>query len=229
MLRLALVVLTFMFISACSTAAHRGASADLYSQQEPSAYTQESAEVLGAITEHRYLVKTASVELEVEKLDVVAERIQQLAKQTDGYLDQSNRADKYRMTLQIKVPVSHFDRFIKDVEQTGQLESKSVQVRDVTESVVDTSARLNSLKQLRDRMRALLSKAQDLSEILQVEKEITRLQSDIERIEGRLAALKKQAAMSDVYIELQEKRVLGPVAYVGVGIYWLLKKLFILD
>jgi hypothetical protein len=79
-------------------------------------------------------------------------------------------------------------------------DKKDIDVRDVTEDFLDVQARLKTKKELENRYIELLKKAQKVSEILEIEKEIGSLRLEIESIEGRLNYLKNQVGFSTLNI-----------------------------
>ncbi|MFD1049293.1 DUF4349 domain-containing protein, partial [Kibdelosporangium lantanae] len=68
--------------------------------------------------------------------------------------------------------------------------------------VVDLDARLATQRASVDRMRALLAKANSVSEVAQVESELTRREADLESMESRRATLGGQVALSTVVLQL---------------------------
>jgi len=71
----------------------------------------------------------------------------------------------------------------------------------VTDQVVDLDARLATQRASVARMRELLAKAGSVSEVSQVESELTRREADLESMESRRAALGGQVALSTVVVQ----------------------------
>lgn len=80
------------------------------------------------------------------------------------------------------------------------MDHKDIRIKDVTEEFLDIQARLKTKKDLEQRYRDLLAKANSVSEILDVEKQIGALRADIESIEGRLHYLNDQSLLSTITI-----------------------------
>jgi len=71
---------------------------------------------------------------------------------------------------------------------------------------VDGEARLNSMKTMRDRLQALLrDRPGKLSDLLEIERELARVQADIDSRESVLAALKLRVAMSSLTLSYTPK------------------------
>jgi hypothetical protein len=79
----------------------------------------------------------------------------------------------------------------------ARIDSSTTQAEDLTTQIVDISARLNSNKTLRDRLQALLrDRPGRLSDLLEIERELARVQGEIDSTESVLAALRLRVAMS---------------------------------
>lgn len=63
--------------------------------------------------------------------------------------------------------------------------------------------------------------------MLNIEKELARIQTEIDVIEGRRKTIIGNVEYSNVDITLKQKRVLGPLGYIGKGLFWVVGKLFV--
>lgn len=177
---------------------------------------------------NRYLVRSGSINLEVKDIDAVSGSINGYVNEVNGYVDNSTRWDRKRVSISARIPEKNFDSFIEKLSDFGKITSKSISVRDVTEEIVDIGAKLNNLLALRERFRKLLDRAEKVSEVLEIEKELSRIQTEIDSIEGRKAKLLGQINYSKVEIHLERETIYGPIGYVGVGLYWIIEKLFVI-
>jgi len=88
----------------------------------------------------------------------------------------------------------------------GTLDSSSKSGEDLTVEIVDGEARLNSQKTMRDRLQGLLrDRPGRLSDLLEIERELARVQADIDSRESVLAALKLRVAMSSLTLSYTPK------------------------
>lgn len=84
---------------------------------------------------------------------------------------------------------------LKPYEAT--LDSNSDSAEDLTVNIVDSEARLRSMKTMRDRLQELLrDRPGKLSDLLEIEREFARVQGDIDAAESVLAQMKLRVAMS---------------------------------
>ncbi len=212
-----LAVFTIIFLLSCSSANTQ------YSEDfSESPLPQE-------VKRKRLIVKSASISIEVSDPEATANDINSLIKKQSGYIENTYNNDQQRIGLTAKIPESKLDFFIDEVESRGKLLSKSLHSRDVTEESINIEAKLTNLTSLRNKFRALLAKAKNVIEILAIEKELTRIQSEIDSIEGHQKIIHNQVSFSRVEISIIRETIYGPLGYLGKGIYWVFEKLFIIQ
>lgn len=92
----------------------------------------------------------------------------------------------------------------------------------------DLTTRLTNNRALRDRLKLLLDRAKDVEDVLAIEKELTRIQSEVETMQATLDRLDSQIALSELSVTLQRRQILGPLGYVSYGLWWTISKLFVI-
>lgn len=86
----------------------------------------------------------------------------------------------------------------------GRITSQSTATEDLTRAIVDTEARLRALTSLRDRLQELLrSRPGRLADLLEVERELARVQGEIDSIQSNLAVMRTRVAMSELNLSYQ--------------------------
>ncbi len=81
----------------------------------------------------------------------------------------------------------------------GRVISQTTNTEDLTRSIVDTEARLRAQTALRDRLQQLLrSRPGRLSDLLEVERELARVQGEIDAVQSSLAVMRTRVAMSEL-------------------------------
>ena len=87
-----------------------------------------------------------------------------------------------------------------DVEAAeGELRASSMNVTDLTRQILDTDARLKAQTALRDRLQTLLeTRDGELKDLLEIERELARVQAEIESATSTLRALRQRVSMSVV-------------------------------
>ncbi len=182
----------------------------------------------------RLLVWTANFSLEVADLNKSQAQLTERMLALGGYVEEKSDYGSYSQSLVYRVPKDAFASALGDVEQSGKVLSRHVKGEDVTEQYVDVETRLRNNIALRDRLRDLLGKAKDIKDILQIESELNRIQSEIDSMEARMRILKDQIQMSTLRVELRQQEaekpatIYGPLGYLYKGTEWFVTKLFII-
>lgn len=176
----------------------------------------------------RQIIRTADLRVEVDDLEQAGERAAAAVASRDGFLESSYEAGEESLRLQFRVPAAALDGLLADLETLGRVKHASVSSYDVTEQHADLKVRLANDVKLRDRLRQLLERASTVEEILAVEKELARVQTEVEALQGQLERLESQVSLSSVTLTLERKHILGPLGYLGYGIYWVVEKLFVI-
>lgn len=86
----------------------------------------------------------------------------------------------------------------------GRVLSQATNTEDLTRSIVDTQAHLRAQTALRDRLQQLLqSRPGRLSDLLDVERELARVQGEIDATQSNLAVMRARIDMSELTITYQ--------------------------
>ena len=107
---------------------------------------------------------------------------------------------------------------VADVD--GRIQSETTSVEDLTRAILDTDARLKAQRTLRTRLENLLeTQNAELTDLLALERELARVQGEIESATANLKALRARVYMSVVNISYSSERVavsrssLSPIGY----------------
>jgi len=154
------------------------------------------------------LIKNGDVEFESENLTETRENILKAIEKSKGYSSSDNEyKNSYEIsnTINIRVPSENFDKLLTEITfGVDRFDRKEINVKDVTAEFLDIEARLKTKKELENRYLEILKKANKVSEILEVEKQIGELRSEIESIEGRLKYLNNQVSFSTLNVRIYQ-------------------------
>jgi hypothetical protein len=154
---------------------------------------------IGGVT--RSLVRTAQLSVEADDPVAATRRVRAAVAGAAGTVSQESSTDSGAQ-LTIRVPADRLDQLIDSIAGLGHVTHRTAQVVDATEDVVDLGARVASQRASVDRVRALLSQARSIGDVVAVESELTRREADLDSLTGRLAALKDQVALSTLTVDV---------------------------
>ncbi len=114
-------------------------------------------------------------------------------------------------SLQLRASKEWIDKFRAGLEEGlkpfgATLSSSNTSAEDLTTQIIDTTATLTSAKTLRERLQQLLAdRPGKLSDLLEIERELARVQRQIDSTESILAAMKLRVSMSTLTLSYEAK------------------------
>lgn len=171
-----------------------------------------SEERAALVAQNRIIVRTVQLALEVNDVAASIEEISQSAQTDGGWVVSTDRSSKHFGFIAVRVPAIKLDDTLKWMRQVGvDVLSEASTSTDVTDEYYDLRSRVTSLQATEEALIKLLDRAQDVEDALEVQRELARLQVEIEAHLGRIKLLEETAAFSLVNISLnlapQEMRV----------------------
>ncbi len=169
----------------------------------------EPSKATKAATAGRKIVYNAHVDLVTENLASVDTKLARLIEASKGYVADSDISgvvgSTRHATWKVRVPVDSYDAFIKGVSSLGELVSLKADSQDVSEEFYDLEARQANKRVEETRLlKHLADSTGKLDEILTVEREVSRVRGEIERMQGRLRALANLTSLTTVTISVRE-------------------------
>jgi len=165
----------------------------------------------------RKLIRTGTLSVEVRRYAEAAEKAVAIAEAHGGYLSGANAAreagDRQRGTLTLSVEARSFDAVFRKLKELGRVESAAVETRDATREYTDLETRLSVKRDAQARMLEILrTRTGKLSDLVEAERELSRLVEEAERLEGERRYLAKQVELATITIEIFE-----PAAFLRDG------------
>ena len=163
-------------------------------------------EVATLVSLQRIIVRTVNMQIEVADVSASLDDVADLAREMDGWVVSSNLNQRHRGFVSIRVPAGRLDDTVLRLRDMAvAVESVESTSKDVTDEFVDTTARLKNLEATEAALIRLLDKAETVEDALNVQRELTRVQGDIESRQGRINLLKETSAFSLVNVTLEEE------------------------
>ena len=167
----------------------------------------ETAIVAKDAAQERIIIRTADMGIVVADTESAMSTISQMVVENGGWVVSSNvfqySDDAKTGNMGVRIPSDGFDSFLEAVSRLSvEVTRISTSGQDVTEEYVDLSARLANLEATADRVRSFLDETKTVEEALDVNRELSRLEGEIEAMKGRLQYLEQSAAFSMISIDL---------------------------
>ncbi|MDR1319431.1 MAG: DUF4349 domain-containing protein [Treponema sp.] len=163
----------------------------------------------GEVSRSRKLVRNADIHLRVQNPEA-AEGPLTAAMAKYGAYASSKRLFENARYYTIRVPAASFDAFFAELAGMGTALSRTESAEDVTIRFYDLEGRLATKQELLKTFQSYLGKAQNIDEIMTVEKRIAELQQEIEWTGTEFRALADLVDYATINLELT-----GPAAAVS--------------
>lgn len=167
------------------------------------------------------IIKTANLRFATSNIDESYALVQKSAQQYKAIIQNDITGKDYNSiyrNVTLRIPNQYFDAFINDLSKgVAYFDRKEISAQDVSEEFVDLQARLKAKQTLEKRYLELLSKANKVSEILEIERELANIREEIEAKQGRLQYLQSRVSMSTISIEMYTEKPQGTGTTVSYG------------
>lgn len=172
----------------------------------------------------RMMIYNANLTVVVKKPDTANLQIIKIAKKYNGYV--LNTSTNYT-TIRVKADSLYYA--IAEIAELGSIKNKNVYAEDITEEYTNLTIRLENSQKARARYLELLAKAANVEETLAVEKELERLNTNIDLLEGKINKLDHLEEFSTITVYVQKKVKPGPIGFVFKYVYKGVRFLFVWD
>lgn len=181
------------------------------------------AEAAQQSTTDRKLIRTGELEVRVRNARDAMQRADSIVRANRGLITDSrlSRDDnaRERASITLRVPADDFVNTINALKTLGVTTSEASAQQDITKAYVDLETRLAVKEQALARLRQLLSnRTGRLSDVLDVEREITRVVTEIEQMKGERRYYDNQIALATIALSLFEPGALRPAATMSISI-----------
>ncbi|MFG2193373.1 DUF4349 domain-containing protein [Streptomyces sp. NPDC048639] len=155
-----------------------------------------------------HIIRTATLSVRVKDVPGAAEEARTTAENAGGYVgDETTDRDRdghERSSIVLRVPQEEFGRVLDDLAGTGKLITRQVEAQDVTDQVVDVESRIKSQEASVARVRGLMDRAENLSDIVTLEGELGTRQAELEALKAQQKSLRERTGMATITLRLTE-------------------------
>jgi hypothetical protein len=161
----------------------------------------------------RKIIRNATLTLEVEQPSKAMQRIASVAESRGGFVVTSDSRQQTAaggerayevITIEMRVPAAQFDAALADIRAAGgSVTAQKITGKDVTEEYIDLEARLRTQRALEAQLLEIMKRSEGVADAIAVQRELTNVRTEIERVEGRRRFLENQASLSTISVTLR--------------------------
>lgn len=193
------------------------ASADKNAGKNAGGATTRGITEIADAPDGRQVIRTASVTVEIGRARTedraaddtglaaaVAEaavKVRALAG-AEGYVASSESSGSVA-SISLRVPASSYESVMKALRGVGTITSSEEKAQDVSAKLVDVGSRIETMKASVTRVRALLARAEKISDVVALESELEQRESDLDSLLRQQSALSGQVALSTITVVVQ--------------------------
>ena len=171
--------------------------------------TEESAPT--AATDQK-LIKRVNIDAETEDLESLLPQITNKVGQLGGYIEHQelyngsaySASRRRNVNMTIRIPADRLGEFTAQIEGTANVVNYSESAEDVTLQYVDTESRVKALEVEQERLLELLSKAETMADLLEIESRLTEVRYELESYASQLRALENKVSYATVYLNITQ-------------------------
>lgn len=146
-------------------------------------------EIVNNNQEGSKIQKNGSVSVLVENIDESIEALKSINKAFKGQITSiydSGKGNERAVQITVKVPVEEFEAYYEQLRKLeGEVVYANITTVDVTEEYIDITSRLNNLRNSEAQLNRILERADSVTDVLAVQKELSTVRGEIESYEQR--------------------------------------------
>jgi hypothetical protein len=144
------------------------------------------------------IVYTGSLQLVVDDLQAALAKAKAAVLATGGYVgasQESNDGDRSVATITYRIPATRWEGAIDDLRGlASKVVAEQTQATEVGGQIVDLEARIRNLRASEASLQAIAQGTGKISDLLEVEAQLTNVRGQIEQLDGQRAQLVDQVA-----------------------------------
>jgi hypothetical protein len=150
------------------------------------------------------IVRTGTLELEVASLAASISAAANLVTDAGGYIsgsDENASGDKANASVSYRIPAAVWDTTLGGIRKVASVvRHQQVTSEEVSGQVVDLGARISNLRATEAALQAIMARATKISDVLDVQKQLTDTRGEIERLVADKTQLEGRAAYGSLKV-----------------------------
>ena len=165
---------------------------------------QSATGMTSSVLDSRKIIRNAYLRIEAQDVVSALNTATRLSEQVGGYIVTARtwrNGELPYATLSFAVPVERFEEALTQTRTLGEVQDENVTSQDVTGQFVDLEARIANLEATAERIRGFLDATKTVAEALNVNRELSAIESELEVLKGQRNTLSQQTSFSTVNID----------------------------
>lgn len=162
----------------------------------------------------RMVIANVNLSLSVENAIEAARLAERTAERYGGFVAGSNVRDSdagREASVTLRLPSARLSEALTDLRGIGRkVTDESRTTQDVTEEYTDIESNVRNLRATEAQVLALIERAAKIEEVLVLQRELTGIRGQIERLEGRRRVLENRSDFATIAMRLVEPIASGP-------------------
>jgi ABC-type transport system involved in multi-copper enzyme maturation permease subunit len=161
------------------------------------------------------IIYSGSISLYTEDYKGTFEKVGAYASSIGGFVENSSSSylDKVQNTtvnsgyITVRVPAARYQEAMKEIQKFGTPANASTSSTNISQQYQDVKGQLDNLKIEQERLQGYLAKAENIQDLLAIEKELNRVKTEIDNRTTLLNNWDKEIAYSTIYVSITEKKL----------------------
>jgi Domain of unknown function (DUF4349) len=162
------------------------------------------------------VIRTGTLDLQVGNVQHAVDEAARSIQGSGGYVSASElvgEGSDLRASVTYRIPVDRWDAALAGLRALAdRVVAAETQTQDVTAQVVDLGARIVNLQATERALQGIMAEATDVSDVLDVQAELTTIRGEIEKATAERKRFQEQAALSTLTVHFGLKPVPAVVA-----------------
>jgi Domain of unknown function (DUF4349) len=187
-------------------------------EQAPPGSTENGDNAVGGVDDAR-IVRTGTMELEVKDVASAVTKARSVIRGMGGYIgasDTTSDGDTPVAVITYRIPVDRWEDALAALRtldgETMKIVTEQTQAVEVTGQIVDLEARIKNLRASEAALQAIAARAVKVSDVLEVENQLTDVRGQIEVLTGELTQLGNRADLATLAVTFRVPVVAVQVA-----------------
>jgi VIT1/CCC1 family predicted Fe2+/Mn2+ transporter len=180
------------------------ATVEIPAQQANKPPVQENMALRG-----RKLIREGTVKLKVKDVEETRARLEKMVQAVGGFIanvEFQGYSGSRTLNLTLRLPAEGFLSFLVKIHRLGFVEEENTSVTDITDQYVDLDRRIQTNQKMAARLEQLIQEhSYQFKDLLEVEKELSRLQLETESLQGSMRGLDDRIALSTLHVHMYQE------------------------